>query len=146
MPPNIIKTTTVQEETKTTKANVIKAWAPIVSAITALVTAIIVAVLSAPSSKLDNIVDRLDDKVIPKLSEKINELEVRLAELDIYRKVFEKEIDKLKSKGIFTKAAEPISVTILAAKAKLPKKEKFELPRVQMEQRMVDPSALAMEK
>jgi len=147
MPPNIEKTITIHEEAKVkaTKAEILKAWAPIVSAITALVTAVIVALLSAPSSKLDGIAERLDEKVIPKLEQTIESLQVKVAKLEVYQVVFEKEIEDLKSNTKSVGPPEPIAVKVSAAKAKAPKSEKFELPRVQMEQRVL-PMEMAAEK
>jgi hypothetical protein len=146
MPPNIVKTIHEEVKVKATKAEIIKAWAPIVTAVIALIGTVVVALISAPSSRVDSVVNRLDEKVIPKLEEKIDKLEVQLAELDVYRKVFEKEIDKLKSGGIkSTGPGESIESKFNAAKAKLPKATKFELPRVQMEQRVI-PLDVAAEK
>ena len=140
MPP------TIETKIKATKTERIKAWAPIATAIIALVGTLIVAWMSAPSSKVNSMIERLDKKLIPKLEEKIEKLEIKTAELEVYRKVFEKEIDRLQSKPAATGPVEPIAVKITAAKAIAPKKEKVELPRIQMEQRVLDVRPVASEK
>ena len=132
MPP------TIETKIKATKTERIKAWAPIVTAIVALLSAIVVAWISAPSSKVDGIAKNLDEKVIPKLNNKVNELQIKIAELDVYRKVFEKEIDELKAKASTTGPVEPLAIKVSAAKEKMPEIKKFELPKVQMEQRVMD--------
>ena len=142
MPPNNV---TQEIKAKTTKIEHIKAWAPIITAIIALIGMVVVALISASSSKVNGVIDRLDQKLIPKLEEKIDKLEIKLAELDVYRKVFEKEIDKLHNKSVATGPVESVASKVIAAKANVPKAEKFELPRVQMEQRITPVDVAARE-
>jgi hypothetical protein len=123
---------------KASKTERIKAWAPIITAVIALAGTVIVAWMSAPSSKVNSMIERLDQKLIPKLEETIDELKVKVAKLEVYREVFEKEIDKLKSTAKTVGPPESIAAKVSAANAKVPKEAKFELPRVQMEQRVLD--------
>lgn len=137
MTQKITETTTTKTNVQLTKIDLIKAWTPIITSLIALISAGVVALTSASSANVNSIVKRLDDKIIPKLEKKIDAIEISLAEVHVYQKIFKDAIENLKTKHpVRDKNAKHNSIAyeFNAGKNKLTIK-KFKLPRVQVQQK-----------
>lgn len=137
--------------TTRSKADLVKAWTPIVTAIIALAGTVVVGIMNSDDvgqSSVDSMEKQVENHfnstVVPRIIEKFNSMQQRIVRLETINDIYREEISRLRNRvnmlASGRRRVEPEIPRSLAPPkpVKLKKKEKLDIPELDIKQQTLE--------